>query len=69
MGLGLAPAQVAALALGVLGLGLVAAAFAGDAFGPTRLFLGLGLLVTAMITAGLHLLIRHSAPTNPSEET
>ncbi|HJQ93626.1 MAG TPA: hypothetical protein VJ874_05005 [Candidatus Thermoplasmatota archaeon] len=69
VGLDLAPATVAGLACAVLGLGLVASAFLGEGFGVVRLFLGLGLLVTGMITAGLQLLLGKAAPTKPTEET
>ena len=68
MGLGMSGAQVAAMAMGVLGLGLVAAAFIGSSFGPLRLFFGLGLVVTALITAGLQMLVRNAAPTAPGED-
>ena len=57
----LAPAQVAALGLAVLGTGIGAAAFVGDGIGPVRLGIGITLVVAALITAGLQLLNRNVA--------
>lgn len=58
----LAPAHVVAIGLACFGLGLIAAAFVGEPFGLSRLLLGIGLLVVAMITSGIQLLNRHGAP-------
>lgn len=49
------------------GLGLIAAAFLGEAFGALRLFAGLGLLALALIVSGLQVLLRNGpAPTEES---
>ena len=57
----LAPAHVAAIACGFFGLGLIAAAFLGEALGAVRLVGGIGLLVLAMILSGVQALLRHGA--------
>lgn len=54
-----APAHVVAAALGLFGLGLVAAAFVGEPFAVTRLLAGIGLAVVAMLVLGLQALNRH----------
>jgi hypothetical protein len=56
-----APAHVAALAMACFGLGLIAAAFLGEAFGAVRLLGGLGLLALALIVSGLQVLSRNGA--------
>jgi hypothetical protein len=53
----IAPAHVVAIALGVLGITLIALAFAGMG-GAGRLVLGIVLLVIAMLTSGVQLLNR-----------
>ncbi len=57
-----APARLAAVALAVLGLGLIAAAIAGESFAALRLYVGLGLLVLALLASGLQVLLRSGAP-------
>lgn len=66
-GRSLAPAHLAAIALGVCGLGLLVAAFAGAGFDLARLLIGFGLLIAAFLTAGLRLLMG-SDPTPRSQE-
>jgi uncharacterized membrane protein len=61
-GLELAPTHIVAIAMAVLGLGLVAAAFVGEGFGSYRLLFGIALFVAAFLTVGLHLLNHHAAP-------
>jgi hypothetical protein len=56
-----APAHAVAFAMAFFGLGLIAAAFLGDAFGAFRLLGGLGLLALALIVSGLQVLLRHGA--------
>jgi hypothetical protein len=48
----LAPGYLAGLALAVVGLGLLAAAFLADGKAPVRFFGGLGALVLGMLAAG-----------------
>lgn len=64
----LAPANLAAVALGVFGLGLTASSFLGARVATLRLVLGILLIVAALITAGLNLLMRHGAATRPTED-
>jgi len=65
----IAAAHLAAIALGVFGLGLVVAAFIGSTFGEVRLFIGIGLLVVAMVTSGLQLLATGGATRDEEEGT
>lgn len=58
----LSPSLVVAIALAVFGIGLVAAAFVGDAFGVSRLVLGFVFITAGLITAGAGALLHHSAP-------
>ncbi len=62
-----APANLAAVALAVFGIGLIVAAFVGAGLGTLGLGVGIVLVVAGLITAGLHSLTRHGAPTRPED--
>jgi hypothetical protein len=64
----LPPGQLSAIGLGVLGVALVASAFAGEALGVFRLGLGIALVVAALLTSGLQLLNRNGATARPDRE-
>ena len=57
----MAPGHLAAVALGLCGLGLMAYAFVGEGFSPARMLFGIALVMAALITAGLQLLNRNGA--------
>jgi hypothetical protein len=65
----LAPAQVAALGMAAIGIGLIAAAFIGESLGAVRMGLGLTLVIAALITAGLQALNSHGASPSTQEES
>lgn len=62
------PANLASIALAILGMGLIAMAVSTTSVGAIGLVLGIALIVAALITAGLGMLTRHGVPTRPTED-
>jgi hypothetical protein len=56
----IAPANLTAVAMALLGTGLLVSAFVGESLGLMRLLGGIALVVAALITTGLQLLNRNA---------